>query len=47
MGADPSDRNDEIWALAQAGQPQAEIAAKFSISRQRVSQIVADRTPAA
>lgn len=47
MGADPSDRNDEIWTLAQAGLPQAEIATKFSISRQRVSQIVADRTPAA
>ncbi len=46
MGDNGDGRNDEIWTLAQAGLSQAEIAAKFGISRQRVSQIVADRTPA-
>lgn len=47
MADDGDSRNGEIFALAQAGLPQTEIAARYGISRQRVSQIVADRTPAA
>jgi hypothetical protein len=45
VGADGSDRDSEIWALAQAGQAHSEIAAKYGISRARVGQIVATRTP--
>ena len=40
------DRDDEIWALAQAGMPHQAIADKFGISRQRVGQVVADMTSA-
>lgn len=40
-----SDRNDEIWALAQAGMAHSAIAEKFGISRPRVGQIIASRTP--
>jgi hypothetical protein len=43
---DGSDRNDEIWALAQAGMPHQAIGERFGISRQRVGQVVADMTPA-
>jgi hypothetical protein len=45
--ADPADRNDEIFALANAGLSHSEIAERFGISRQRVGQVVADMTPAA
>ncbi len=40
-----SQRDDEIWALAQAGMSHSAIAAKFGISRARVGQVVNARTP--
>jgi hypothetical protein len=46
VSEDGSDRNDEIWALAQAGTPHQAIADKYGISRQRVGAILADMTPA-
>jgi hypothetical protein len=42
-----SDRDDEIWALAQAGETHADIAERFGISRQRVGKILAEMRPAA
>lgn len=46
MNENGNDRNDEIWALAQAGTSHQVIADKYGISRQRVGAILADMTPA-
>jgi hypothetical protein len=36
VAADNTDRDDEVWALAQTGIPRQAIAEKDGISRQRV-----------
>jgi hypothetical protein len=47
VAGDNADRDDEIFALAQAGLSHAEIAERYGISRQRVGLVLADMTPAA
>jgi hypothetical protein len=46
VGDPNTERDDEIFALAQAGVSHSSIAAKYGISRARVGQIINARTPA-
>ena len=46
MAEENTERDDEIFALAQSGVPHSTIAAKYGISRARVGQIVNAKTPA-
>lgn len=46
MAEENTERDDEIFALAQSGVPHSAIASKYGISRARVGQVVSAKTPA-